>query len=63
MFVMYNSDAGFVAVVKSSRIMLNGVHGEFIDLKKTNLLIQASNPSLLRVKNFSGCNRNFFMTK
>jgi len=32
-FVMYNSDAGFVAIVKSCRIMLNGVHSGFEDLK------------------------------
>jgi len=33
-FVLYNSDAGFVAVVVSCRIMLNGVHSGFVDLKK-----------------------------
>jgi len=32
--VLYNSDAGFVAIVKSCRIMLNGVHCRFVDLKK-----------------------------
>ena len=32
-FVLYNSDAGFVAIVKSCRIMLNGVHCRFVDLK------------------------------
>jgi len=26
MFVLYNSDSGFVAIVKSGRIMLNDVH-------------------------------------
>jgi len=38
-FVLYNSDAGFVAVVKSCRIMLKGVHCRLIDLI-TELLIQ-----------------------
>jgi len=32
-FVLYNSDAGFVAVVRSCTIMLNGVHSVFLDLK------------------------------
>ena len=41
MFVLYNSDAGFVTVVKSCRIMLNGVHCGFVDLKKKNLAIDS----------------------
>jgi len=32
-FVLYNSDAGFVAIVKSCRIMLSGVHCRFVDFK------------------------------
>ena len=41
MFELYNSDAGIVAIVKSCRIMLNGVNSGFIDLKKKlELLIQ-----------------------
>jgi len=32
-FVLYNSDAGFVEIVKSCRITLNGVHSGFVDLK------------------------------
>ena len=38
-FVLYNSDAGFVAIIKSCRIMFNGVHCRFVD-KKTELPIQ-----------------------
>jgi len=34
MFLLYNSGASFVAIVKSCRIMLSGVHSGFIDLKK-----------------------------
>jgi len=33
-FVLYNSDAGFVTIVKSCRIMYNVVHSGFVDLKK-----------------------------
>jgi len=41
MFVPYNSNAGFVAILKSCRIMLNGVHSGFIDLKnEIELLIR-----------------------
>jgi len=32
-FVLYSSDAGFVATVKSCMIMLNFVHRGFVDLK------------------------------
>ena len=32
--MLYNNYAGFVAVVKSWRIMLYGVHSGFVDLKK-----------------------------
>jgi len=39
-FVLYNSDAGFITVVKSCRIMVSGVHCGFVNLKKTELLIQ-----------------------
>jgi hypothetical protein len=39
-FVLYNTDVGFVAVVKSCRIVLNGVRCGFVDLKKTELLTQ-----------------------
>jgi len=33
-FVLYNSDVGFVTVVKFCRIMLNGAHCGFVVLKK-----------------------------
>jgi len=39
-FVLHNSDAGFVAIVKSCRIMFNGVHCRLVVLKKTELQIQ-----------------------
>ena len=39
-FVLYNSDAGCVTIVESCRIMQNVVHSGFVDLKKTELLIQ-----------------------
>jgi len=39
-FVLHNSDTRSIAVVKFCRIMLNGVHCRFVDLKKTELLIQ-----------------------
>ena len=42
--MLYNSDADFVAILVSYRIMLNGVHSGFVDLKKSELLIQESNP-------------------
>ena len=32
-FVLYNSDAGFVTTVKYRRIMLNAVHSGIVDLK------------------------------
>jgi hypothetical protein len=32
-FVLYKSDSGFVAILTSCRIMLNGVHSGFVDLK------------------------------
>jgi len=31
--VLYNSDGGLVAIVKSCRIMLNGAHSGFVDLQ------------------------------
>jgi hypothetical protein len=36
--VLYNSDAGFVATVKSCRIRLKGVQSGFFDFKNTSLL-------------------------
>jgi len=33
-FVLHNSDDGFVAIVTSCRIMLNGVNSGFVGLKK-----------------------------
>ena len=48
--MLYKSVAGFVAILKSCRVMLSCVHSGFVVFKKIELLIQEWNTSLLRVK-------------
>jgi len=55
--VLYSIDAGFVAIVKSCRIMLNGVHSGFVGL---NILCYWFRNK--RVKKFRCCHWNFLMT-
>ena len=49
-FVMYS----FVAVVKSCRIMLNGVHCGFVDLNETGATDSGVKPFALESKRTSG---------
>ena len=60
-FVLYNSDAGFVAIVKSCRIMFNGVHCRFVDLKRLSYWFRSETPCSWEWKNFRVCNWNLWM--
>ena len=58
---LHNSDAGFIAILKSCRIMLNDVHCGFTDLKKLSYWFRRETPHSWVWLTFRGSNWNFCM--